>query len=699
MSRIVKVIIILTAFFSLPLLSAQGIDPIREEEERLIDALSAELSLIGVATSRFQAGTNDEPSFSSVLYAEGGDSSGGLFCVALPLDSLSASSNIPLRPGLSTLGLDFAARAIAAGRDGPGWALAFLPSDDQGHLGALALAERLSRGGKAAIFCVEESERNGIGVSNGGKGLLSPRWLFDAAFAAASLAAGDEARAEEAGLPERLGLSGSGSPLEPYFARGLPAILMRIGPDSRESAEFLIEAIHKLGGKIPDRWDRHYVRIAGLLPLGQTDIVVLVVFSILASVGLVLFSSIRWRERFVPGFYSSARKAWLLAPIIGIFAFGFYAGWGLASLIAGIRGFQGLPGSLSPLALAFSACFALGIFFPASDLAKRWMQKLDARIFTSFCLFASISCLLAYSIVSLSLFPYFVTQSFAACLLIFRFPRGIRSVILALFPLPMLVLAFDILSSGEAAARIMPDSPGGVAICASTALPCLLAALVAAQRSGRRFAGRRVSPFSVGAGIACAALGIALSTAWPLGSGEAQPVAVKESAIGGAASLVIDSAIPLGDFLLARDGIELPVRGAGARYQAAYEDAAAAWGKGSISKREGYSIARIELGFEGWLSGVTLKVGSPSRLVVLDASLPYSVAPGGNYALFLAGARPPNPLKLEFAMSGAHDALSVDALVTWSQHPRGLGVRGSTRAFDARLERVEELEFEIRANR
>ncbi len=554
------------------------------------------------------------------------------------------------------------------------------------RLAFLGADEDLTGSEAYAAYCADEASLAAVRVEAagappktaeiqiGGKGILSPFWLLDAAVRAVRARGLRDAVRANRSLIQRLGLTDGRSPLDPWFRRNIPAITLRlaasgpsIGGEEPGVDVLLLETlVRSLKAGIPDTWDRQYVlfEAGGFRIAVRETLYVASILVLFSALGLIFaFDSLRNREllseelsRVPRG--ASALLVVSLALYVCVLAADLFQGILLKA--AGSPDFwkvRPVPFAVLRLGQILTLFTAL-----ASLCARLGLLPRKAEFFRGSAVVVLGVDVLLVSALRLPLSLPFL-WAFVIALAGRRFGRSLErswptALALPLVLLPLGILAADLAREPafEAFSRFLLPGPGGAVYLVFIALPFLLIFVGLGEGLfGGGFYRVRTSWIAGTVFLVLTAAGGGWLIADARGYRGSTEISVRDYADedAGTVRLEIASRRPLPRFSLAR-GEERVAAAGGSSTESLGPLPAEPRIRVSVARKAFLDRVQLDLSIrtEGEPDRIWIRIPGMASGSVYDASFPFRPTGDGAGIVISIGARPPDPVEVSLTVSG-----------------------------------------------
>ena len=528
-------------------------------------------------------------------------------------------------------------------------------------------------------------------LETGGGGRVAPSWLLRGVVDAAH--ANGVTPQVRAGLNQlhRLGISDAPQPLVAYLEAGIPAVYLRSGapglqpPELSTVATRLANTTADWAGAftagVPETWDRHYL----YFQVGRRQIVIgerVFILVLIALFGLSLLYALVFRRQFRKYLRTIGRNAWNL-PVLFLLIFAFLtAATYLLGLLLIARRFPTIWEYYPGAYFAFKIATAVFLFSVAAQLLRHLPLSKNGSFYSAAALFMLFVDIVLFSAINLSFGYYFVWAFVWAFVFSVVRQRALKAVALALAPVFLVRVAFEVLRIPELRlTETLLLSTQGDLLLSFMILPFLLMLirldfLVRHPIRGRRAFALRLA--SIGTGTLLAGMLVFVLASDPFTPATPQPVTAVERVDYEEfeRTLTLSSPAPLGELmvLFADEEHELDVSGR----------------EHTLTSDRLPDVLSVRLSYEDFLDRdrASLRIDAPQPLdeidirflsdapmVLYDVSYPFSITPDRTRADVYVGKRPPLPLDIRFTVARG-TAPAVDIVARSDRHPDPLEVTG-----------------------
>lgn len=683
-----------------------------EGERSLLSLLISEANLRSLAVTSIPiADYAAGHSFSSVLEVRIPGSGPGTLVLAVPL-----AGDVPW--GDSAYGIAAAVGLmdrLALAPPSVSVRFAFLGADEA-LAGSYAYAAYAADESALAVLRLEIG--GGLGdwaeLLIGGSGILTPYWFLEAGSRILRSEGLRPLVRANRSMIQRLGLTDRRTVLDPWFQKNIPALCLRVdgskgvrgqkdGSGSVEQEVSLLETfVRSFTAGIPDTWDRQYVLFdAGGLRIAVRETrYIVIVLSIYAVLGFIfVLDSLRRRDILLEDLRRGPRAALALGGVFAALVVCVLAGKTILDLFLRYIEAPGYwmlhPVALSVLRLAQLLTLFLAL---ASLLVRFGILPRRVEFFRGSAIVVLGADILLFSAMRLSL-SFLFLWAFMAAVAGRRLGRSTGRAWPGLIALPvsLLPLGFavsDLVLQPELSAFehfLFPDWRSLLYLC-FVALPFLLL-IVALGESliGSGFYKVRTAVLGAAAFLAVSFGGLA----WAYSDAKAfqGPTDISlheiEDETLGTRRIEISSLRPLPTALLQRPGGEIRLTSSSSLQ---IEETPSEQNLLTLDESRSYFLDRSQISltirYPGEPSGVTIAIPQMTTGSIYDCSYPFKATEDGRGVEVTIGARPPNPLVLDFTVS---PAFSAPAYVTVEYHaaPKPFTAEG--------LVRIREHSVELRA--
>lgn len=549
----------------------------------------------------------------------------------------------------------------------------------------------------AVIYLALDRVGGDIAIRPGGKDLIAPSWLLKGIIEAAQEAGLGFRLASNRLLSYRLGHSEQWSPITPYLAQSIPAVLVT-NADAAPPAEAQGPAAVRLSEPdsslwyarlftLVDRflqdqrnglstdWDHHYL----LLDLRDTYLFFgehAALIMLMIVVGLALAYGVASRKRMRRYARTVARNFWNLPILLGIMFLFLLASTLLLQGFLVIRDFPSLWTHYPILFFAWKIALSLFLSTLAFRLLRRLPISRNGSFYSAAALFFLFLDVVIAAVINLSFVTYFLFGFVFCFLFTVTRIRWLKLILLVAGPILLLKAAWDALSVPELqlVQGMLLSAVRGNLLLAFVTLPFLLMVirmdfLVRHPVRGRTSFATLLAMLVTGAGTLVLA-GFLLFL-HPFNRANPQPVTVIQHIDNGAGTdrLSLSSAAPLDDLSFTYGKQSFSLRDAGRR--------------ASVTLPSGPELIRVGRSLHAFLGReqtsltvahgpaspagmrlyrILVNLSSSEPLVMYDANYPFTYTAANREADLHIGVDPPTPLRVDYTLpAGKSPAATVTA--------------------------------------
>jgi len=550
----------------------------------------------------------------------------------------------------------------------------------------------------AVLYLAIDSVGGGIAIRPGGKDLMAPSWLLKGAIEAAQEAGLDFSLATNRILSYRLGHSEQWSPITPYLAQNIPAVMVTAGASPASPAatkdpsaapvstpdaglwytrlftmvnRFLYD--HRNG--LSTDWDHHYLVVKlrdTYIFFGERAALVL----LMIVVGIALAYGVASRKRIRRYARTVARNFWNLPVLLGVMFLFLLASTLMLQGFLVLRDYPSLWTHYPALFFAWKIALSLFLSTIVFRLLRRLPISRNGSFYSAASLFFLFLDVVIAAVINLAFVTYFLFGFIFCFLFTVTSIRWLKFVLLVASPILLLKAAWDALSVPELQlVHAMLLSPvRGNLLLAFVTLPFLLMVirmdfLIRHPVRGRTSFATLLAMLATGAATLVFA-GFLLFQ-HPFNPENPQPVTVIQHIDEGSGTdtLSLTSAAPLGNlaftygdqvFSLRRAGrshsLTLP---AGPRLISIGRSLHAFLGREQTSLTVSSSPKAPA---DMRLYSISVGLSSSEPLVMYDANYPFTYTAANREVDLHIGVDPPAPLRVDYTLpAGKSPAATVTA--------------------------------------
>ncbi len=538
-------------------------------------------------------------------------------------------------------------------------------------------------------------------VHYGGRGTVAPLWLVNGAIESFR-AAGLPFTVQTGRLPVfRSGLATADSPLDDFLKTGYPALLFQTSGaataevDLPASADRFVASLAGLtesfGERLPAEWDRHYIFLSvPFLPLVIVSETVYLVF--ILGFMFVLVVVVMFRLPQVKKYAATLKRNFWNIPFFLVASFGILLASGfLLDLMLVVRNFPTLWPHIPVVFFVFTLCF---FFFAAALLfriARRFPFSKNGSFYSAAALFFIVASILIVVMINISFIRYLLWP--LVCVILFALSRSrkIKLVFLLLFPLPILLVLFDLFSLPELRVCdiIIFNKLAGNLLFAVVILPFALLLIrirLLFPYRRRSILASRSFLFMAVSLIAAVSAAVVMFLFFPYDKSHPQPVLAEQiiDVDRRTHTLSLSSPAPLGEIQIVDKNGVLPLRTTERTYFLPlsgvqnYLDYTT-----SVTRFTNRMNIDLQLRFRGEPFKIRALLGSDGDFKLYDSNFPVEQISGKQYALSV-GMNPPPDLLLQLTLPLERTyTLSLEAY--YINRSSDVDIHGDDIALDHRL--------------